>query len=74
MMRLALFNLLGYTFLAFWVATCSRPVGMEPAPEDSLALQHRLSHAVDSVDSTYHGCTYVDGMRVCPNVLPPGPP
>ena len=70
------FYLLGYAALAVFVETCSRPAGMEPTAPDPLALQHQLSQAVDSVDSSYirQGCTWTNGMHICPDLKPPGHP
>lgn len=68
------FYLLGYAALAFWIETCSRPVGVGPVGPDSLALQHRLGHAVDSVDSLWKGCTWENQMHICPDPKPDGHP
>jgi hypothetical protein len=71
------FYILGYAILAVFVETCSRPSeSTEPAESDPLVLQHKLSHAIDSVDSAYikQGCTFENGMHICPDPKPPGPP
>jgi hypothetical protein len=62
------------------VATCSRPP-VEPvdAQTDSLSLQHRLAHTLDSLDSldacgAPRGCTCLDGRIDCPDNPPEAMP
>jgi hypothetical protein len=74
----------GFLICALWlilpfflVATCSRPP-VEPvaAPVDSLALQHRLGRALDSLNTcgAPDGCSCIDGLLDCPDPKPEGIP
>jgi hypothetical protein len=58
-----------------FVSTCSAPPSPVLPEPDSLALQHRLSHSLDSVDSLYPpGCTWDGQQHICPDLKPPRAP